>query len=244
METFVESRGANVWTTVSDAPEAATAAPTVLLCNGGPGCCDYLAPVAVLLDGAARVIRWEQSGCGRSDHNPPYDIDACLADMESVRRHYGVETWIVGGHSWGSDLALMYALAYPERTTAFFCLAGGRFHNDREWHRMYDEGRSAELEPPLDFDYPPNMQVNREGNASWKRYIQRPTLWRDLSRLDRPGLLLYGDRDIRPSWPVEQIARLLPQGEFVLLHGANHYLWTTRAAEVGERLQNFLRRTE
>jgi putative ABC transport system ATP-binding protein len=28
-----------------------------VLCNGGPGCCDYLAPVAAILDNIAQVIR-------------------------------------------------------------------------------------------------------------------------------------------------------------------------------------------
>ncbi len=236
-EEFVESRGGSLWTTSHGDPTL----PTVLLCNGGPGCCDYLAPVADLLDGVARVIRWEQSGCGRSSLTPPYDIGSCLADMESIRRHYGVGKWIVGGHSWGADLALMYALANPEPTIAFFCLAGGRFHNDREWHRTYAERREAGLEPELDWAYPPNRDVNREGNASWKTYIQRPGLWRDLARLDRPGLFVYGAQDIRPSWPVEQVAALLPRAELVLLPDADHYVWKNDAGRLAACLRAFTR---
>ena len=37
----------------------------VLLCPGGPGCCDYLGPVATLIDDMARVVRWEPRGCGQ-----------------------------------------------------------------------------------------------------------------------------------------------------------------------------------
>jgi proline iminopeptidase len=39
----------------------------VLLTPGGPGCCNYLGPVSALIEGAARVIRWEPRGCGQSD---------------------------------------------------------------------------------------------------------------------------------------------------------------------------------
>ena len=34
--------------------------------NGGPGCDDYLGPVAAMIDDLCRVIRFEPRGCGRS----------------------------------------------------------------------------------------------------------------------------------------------------------------------------------
>ena len=169
MQKFVNSRNSNLWTSESGQGVA------LLLCNGGPGCCDYLEPVSELIADDARVIRWEQSGCGRSDHNPPYTIDACLADMESIRSAYGIEKWIVAGHSWGGDLALMYALRYPENTIAFVCLAGGRFHNDRDWHKAYEEGRDSGREALPEFQFPPNMHVNQQLNAASKVYIKHPS---------------------------------------------------------------------
>ena len=38
-----------------------------------------------------------------------------IADIEALREHLGVEAWIVNGASWGSTLAVAYALAHPER---------------------------------------------------------------------------------------------------------------------------------
>ena len=55
-----------------------------------------------------------------------------------------------------------------------------------------------------------------------------------MAQLDRPALFVYGDQDIRPSWPVEQVANLLPNAEFVLLPGANHYLWQTHPQHLQE----------
>jgi pimeloyl-ACP methyl ester carboxylesterase len=112
-EQFVDSEAARLWTI-----SAGSGVPTVL-CNGGPGCCDYLAPVAAMLDDIAQVIRLEASGCGRSDPLPAYTVETCLTNLEAVRRHYGIERWIVGGHSAGADLALAYTLAYPERVLGF-----------------------------------------------------------------------------------------------------------------------------
>src|SRR3954462_12417405 len=225
-EQFVSSDGVQLWTVAqgSGVPSA--------LCNGGPGCCDYLAPVAAMLDDIAQVIRFEARGCGRSAAMPPYTVATCLADLEAIRRHYGVERWIVGGHSAGADLALAYALEYPEKVLGVICISGGRVHNDREWHRIYSERRDQGLEILPAFDYPPNLEVNTEVNRSWKQYIQRPSLLKELARLDRPALFVYGERDIRPSWPVEQVAQLLPNAAFQMIAGADHHIWVTHPGEL------------
>ena len=46
--------------------------------NGGPGCDDYLGPVAEMIDDLCQVIRFEPRGCGRSDWDGNYDIDTTL----------------------------------------------------------------------------------------------------------------------------------------------------------------------
>jgi proline iminopeptidase len=233
-EQYVNSEDARLWTVVQGS------GIPVVLCNGGPGCCDYLAPVAAMLDDLAQVIRFEASGCGRSAPMPAYTVETCLADLEAVRQHYGVERWIVGGHSAGADLALAYALAHPDRVLGFICISGGRIHNDREWHRIYSERRDQGLESLPPFDYPPNLEVNAQVNRSWKEYIQRPSLLKEIAHLDRPALFLYGDQDIRPSWPVEQVANLLPNASFQMIEVADHHIWVTHTEAMRVPLRDFV----
>ena len=38
-----------------------------------------------------------------------------VADMEQLRKHLGIERWLVFGGSWGSTLALAYAETHPKR---------------------------------------------------------------------------------------------------------------------------------
>ena len=235
-ETFANRDGMRLWTT-SDGEGS-----PVVLCSGGPGCCDYLAPVASMLDMMSQVIRFEPCGCGRSDPAPSYTVETCLMDLETIRQHYRIDRWIVAGHSWGADLALIYALHYPEHVHGVVCLAGGRVHNDREWHQIYQQRRDQGEEQLPQFDYPPNLEVNAQVNRSWKQYIQRPALLKDIAALDRPALFLYGDRDIRPSWPVEQIAQLLPNAHFEMIAGADHHPWVTHAQPMQDLLQDFVRR--
>jgi len=65
-----------------------------------------------------RIVLFDQRGAGRSvpladitDNSTPH----LVADIERLRRHVGVERWVVFGGSWGSTLALAYAEAHPER---------------------------------------------------------------------------------------------------------------------------------
>lgn len=70
-----------------------------------------------------RLVAFEQRGCGRStphasepstslQHN---DTPHLVADIETLRRHLGIDAWTVNGASWGCTLALAYAQEHPER---------------------------------------------------------------------------------------------------------------------------------
>src|SRR5690606_17842580 len=67
----------------------------------------------------------DQRGCGRSTPSaadPATDLSVnttqhLIADMERLREHLGIRTWLVFGGSWGSTLGLAYAQAHPERVS-------------------------------------------------------------------------------------------------------------------------------
>src|SRR4051812_46456681 len=103
MERYLDNAGGQLWGvwTGRGVP--------LILCNGGPGCNDYLGPVAGMVEDICRVVRFEPRGCGRSDRDGRYDLGTSVEDVEFVRRAYGLDRVIVGGHSAGVDLALAYA---------------------------------------------------------------------------------------------------------------------------------------
>lgn len=96
----------------------------VVLCHGGPGLSDNLAPVAEMVEDLALVHRYDQRGSGRSRSDGPFDVGSFVADLEGLRRHWGHKSWVVGGHSWGANLALLYALAHRDKTLGVIYLAG------------------------------------------------------------------------------------------------------------------------
>lgn len=116
--TLIADDGGQLWHTTSGT------GPPLILCHGGPGLWDYLGPLATSIDDVAAVHRWDQRGGGRSERTGPYTVARMVADMEAIRRHVGVDRWIVAGHSWGAELALHYAVAHPERTLGLAYLSG------------------------------------------------------------------------------------------------------------------------
>lgn len=69
---------------------------------------------------AWRVVLFDQRGCGRS--TPWASLEAnttwhLVEDMEVLREHLAVSSWLVFGGSWGSALALAYAQTHPEHVS-------------------------------------------------------------------------------------------------------------------------------
>lgn len=77
------------------------------------------------------IVGMDQRGCGDSGPRACDDLDslegnttqALIADIEALREHLGVQAWVVHGVSWGSTLALAYALAHPARVRALVLTA-------------------------------------------------------------------------------------------------------------------------
>ena len=91
--------------------------PVVFL-HGGPGARIVQAHYDFFNPSHFFSILFDQRGCGKSK---PFcelknnNIQNLILDMESLREKLGLQKWILFGGSWGSTLALYYAINYPER---------------------------------------------------------------------------------------------------------------------------------
>ena len=115
--------------------------PCVIL-HGGPG--GAINPtMRRFFDPAKwRMALFDQRGCGRSrpnaslDHNTTWTL---IEDIERLREHLGIEKWCVFGGSWGSTLALAYAIKHPERVESLV-LRGVFLLTARELAWFYQDG--------------------------------------------------------------------------------------------------------
>ena len=96
-----------------------------LVLHGGPGSGCGLGWARYFNPTLYRIILLDQRGCGRSTpHAADAQVDLStnttahlLADIETLRRHLGIDRWLLLAASWGTTLALAYAERHPERVT-------------------------------------------------------------------------------------------------------------------------------
>ncbi len=107
-----------------------TGKPAVVL-HGGPGSGATAWWRGFFDPSRYRVVLLDQRGAGRSRptvQDPATDLSVnttphLVADLELLRRHLGIERWLVLGGSWGSTLGLTYAVTHPERVSELVLFA-------------------------------------------------------------------------------------------------------------------------
>jgi proline iminopeptidase len=120
-----------------------TGKPAVIL-HGGPGGAINPTMRRFFDPRRWRMLLFDQRGCGKSRPNASLDHNttwALIEDIERLRVHAGVEKWTVFGGSWGSTLALAYAITHPDRVEALV-LRGVFLLTERELRWFYQDGAS------------------------------------------------------------------------------------------------------
>ncbi len=139
---------------------------------------------------------FDQRGCGKSK---PFcelknnNIQNLILDMERIREKLGLQKWILFGGSWGSTLALYYAINYPERCLGL--VLRGVFlgtRNEIDWflcgmrkfypeaHKLLLKGLNfSELEQPTSDEilkrgseliFSKNEEVSQKAANAWAKY--------------------------------------------------------------------------
>ena len=97
-----------------------TGKPAVFL-HGGPGGGTSPRQRRFFDPARYRIVLFDQRGCGKSrPHASLHDNTTwhLVSDIEALRTHLGIASWLVFGGSWGSTLGLAYAQKHPDRVTA------------------------------------------------------------------------------------------------------------------------------
>ena len=94
----------------------------ILFLHGGPGAGFSNSHKSFFDPQAFRVIFFDQRGSGKSI---PYaeiknnTTDALILDIDKLRNILNIEQWHLFGGSWGSTLAMMYGIKFPEKCLGF-----------------------------------------------------------------------------------------------------------------------------
>ena len=149
--------------------------PLVLI-NGGPGATHhYFHPYFSQAKEFARIIYYDQRGCGLSDYEKGdgYTVEQAVGDLENLRKALNIEKWVVLGHSYGGFLAKYYAVNYPESAAGLVLVSSSSL------------SLPSNLIPTTKFDYLSQEEREKmkevrqelgklydENKLSWENYMQ------------------------------------------------------------------------
>ena len=158
--------------------------PIVLL-HGGPGATHHKFHPSFSRAGEfARIIYYDQRGCGVSDYRAGegYSLAQAVSDLDRLREAFGIERWIVLGHSYGGILAQCYALEHPERLAGLVLVGAslgfeadtGPSHQG-EYITKEERARIREIHSMEDLTMAQSV-YNAFRNGDWKRqHFCKPT---------------------------------------------------------------------
>jgi len=125
--------------------------PVVVL-HGGPDFDSrYLVPDMDRLSDSFRLIYYDQRGRGRSAEGVrPEDVtlESEMTDLDGVLKHFQLGSAVLLGHSWGTVLALEFALRHPDRVSHLILMNPAPASKDD--YLMFRKARQEQLGDQLD----------------------------------------------------------------------------------------------
>ncbi|WP_158764052.1 prolyl aminopeptidase [Mycoplasma sp. NEAQ87857] len=142
----------------------------IIFLHGGPGgnvndkCRRFFDP------NFYKIILFDQRGCGKSKpfaslvNNTTNDI---VEDVEKLRLHLNLDQVALFGGSWGTTVALLYAIKYPKNVSSMI-LRGVFLSREEDIDYLYHKGAS-DFYPDV-FEKYQNYVANYKGNNILERY--------------------------------------------------------------------------
>jgi pimeloyl-ACP methyl ester carboxylesterase len=245
--------------------------PPVVLLHGFASSIENWTTVIPRLEAHHRVLAMDLKGFGWTERpEGDYSPEAQARHVAELMDARGIDKAAIVAHSWGSSVALAFALAYPERvdrlvlysawvyeaqlpSTFVWARAGGLgevlfglYYKERPEDKIamafYDQSFiTQELVDEIEH------ALNRPGTTAaalaavrGQRYYEVEHRYR---KVDKPTLLLWGREDsVTQLWAGERLSRELPRAELVVYPGCGHFPMIEAFEASTARLLEFLAR--
>jgi 2-hydroxy-6-oxonona-2,4-dienedioate hydrolase len=245
VSTWVPVHGLRLHALVS-ADDPPPDAPTIVLVHGVAVSSRYLAPLADHLAPRARVYVPDLPGYGRSDRPPGPDLTVTeLADaLVTWMDRAGLQRPHLLGNSFGCQVIADLAARYPDRVGRLVLQgptmdphARSTWRQALRWLAVAPFERYSEVLVLLRdlWDLGPRRAANMI------RIALDDPIEQKLARSAAPTLIVRGSRDaIVPQRWAEEAARLLPNGQLVVIERAAHTINYSQPAWLVEAIWPFL----
>lgn len=211
-----------------------------------------------------RVLLYDCRGMWQSDHpEGPYSMAQHADDLAGLLDVLGIERAHIGGISYGSEISMVFAIRYPEKTRSLIVMDGvSEIHpllraQTYPW-LMAAEQHDAEL--LLNTSYHMNfaeewIMANQAFiDTSAERYALLDMdafvrlmkafygldFTKELSKITAPTLVIAGEEDlIKGREYAEIISSQIPGSELVMVPGAGHAVCLEKPAVINSLLLGF-----
>lgn len=234
---------------------------TVIVLHGGAGVPhQYLRPEFDALSQVAKVIYYDQRGCGKSDTTDSYTWQEHVADLKRLIGSFRQRSKVILiGSSWGSHLALLYAYTYPKEVKGLILSGTYQWAGEaKPYHRQvryphYSPHKQAMDETRIVISVEADGRKKQDTLAISKRidvYSGAPmTETREsllsapvadcLKQISVPILLFNGSFNQERDW-VSHYKKLLPNLEVCTIYGAGHDPWFSEPEQFFARCKQFI----
>ena len=212
--------------------------PLILLHGNGESC-DYFEHQIPFFAGDYRVIAIDTRGHGKSPRGEkPFTIKQFAEDLHDFMDEKGIEKAILLGFSDGGNIALTFALKYPERVEKMIV----------DGANLFPSGVKPLYQWPIEFGYriarlfakksdKANQNAEMLGLMVNEPHIE-PS---ELASLTMPVLVVAGTKDMIKESHTRLIYESLPNAQLAILEG-DHFVANKNADAFNKVVAGFLRK--
>ena len=211
--------------------------PLILLHGNGESC-DYFEHQIPCFAAEYRVIAIDTRGHGLSPRGEkPFTIKQFAEDLHDFMDAHNLEKAILLGFSDGGNIALTFALKYPERVKKLI-LNGAN---------LFPSGVKARYQWPIEVGYRIAKLFSKKSEEAKKNtemlglMVNEPHIVpSELASLTMPVLVVAGTKDMIKESHTKLIYCSLPNAQLVLLEG-NHFVANKNYAVFNSAVETFLK---
>jgi 3-oxoadipate enol-lactonase len=244
-------------------------APVLVLSNGiMMGTASWAYQKAVL-ERHLQILLYDCRGMWQSDHpEGPYSMQMHADDLAGLLDGLGIDQAHIAGISYGAEISMVFALAYPQKTKSLVVIDGVSEIHPLLRAQTYPWLMAAERDDPellLKTSYHMNfaeewIKANQAFiDASVERYAQldlKALTWLmkafyelditdQLSNINAPTLVIAGEEDlIKGREYAKIIADQISSSELVIIPGSGHALCLEKPAILNTLLLGFVSKND
>lgn len=186
-----------------------------------------------------RVIAVDTRGHGKSPRgNAPFTISQFADDLNEFFEQTGLKKAIILGFSDGANIAMRFALKYPEKTELLI-LNGGN---------LYPKGVKPSCQIPIEIGYRlAKLSQNKSEKAKRNTellslMVNDPFIKEDeLKKISCPTLVIAGTKDMIKESHTRLIAKNIKNSELKIIKGS-HFIASENHEEFNKTVESFLKK--